>query len=61
MLRFRTLTWVPIDRRLIDPSVMAPDELAWLNAYHAEVRARVAPRLDGTAAGWLIQATAPVG
>jgi Xaa-Pro aminopeptidase len=61
MLRFRTLTWVPIDRRLIDPSVMAPDELVWLDAYHAEVRTRVGPRVDGAAAEWLTRATDPIG
>jgi Xaa-Pro aminopeptidase len=60
MLRFRTLTWVPIDRRLVDAAAMAPDERAWLDAYHAEVRRRVGPRVDGAAAAWLEHATRPL-
>jgi Xaa-Pro aminopeptidase len=60
MLRFRTLTFVPIDRRLIDPALMAPDELSWLDAYHAEIRDRVGPRVDGAARTWLDRATAPL-
>ena len=34
---FETLTLAPIDRRLIDPALMTPDEIAWLDAYHARV------------------------
>jgi Xaa-Pro aminopeptidase len=60
MLRFRTLTYVPIDRRLIDPGMMAPDERAWLDAYHSEVREKVGPRVDGAAARWILQATSPL-
>ncbi len=40
MLGFETLTLVPFDRRLIDPSLLDRDELAWLNAYHAQVQAQ---------------------
>ncbi len=60
MLSFRTLTWVPIDRRLINPAMMAPDERAWIDAYHAEVRHRVGPRVEGAAADWLERSTAPL-
>ena len=34
---FETLTLAPIDRRLIDPGLMTPDEIAWLDGYHARV------------------------
>jgi Xaa-Pro aminopeptidase len=60
MLRFRTLTFVPVDRRLVDAALMAPDELAWLDAYHAVVRERVGPRVDGAARTWLDRATEPL-
>jgi Xaa-Pro aminopeptidase len=60
MLEFETLTLCPIDARCIDLAVMRPDEIAWLNAYHATVRERLAPRLDGAALAWLLQRTAPV-
>ncbi len=60
MLGFETLTWVPIDTRLIDTAVMAPAEIDWLNAYHAEVRAKIAPQLSGATHDWLVNATKPV-
>ena len=60
MLAFRTLTWVPIDRRLIVPAMLAPGERDWLNAYHAEVAARIGPRLSAAAQDWLRAATAPI-
>lgn len=53
MLRFETLTWVPIDRRLVIPSLLTQAERDWLNAYHAEVLARVGPLVDGVAGEWL--------
>jgi Xaa-Pro aminopeptidase len=37
-LQFETLTLCPIDTRCIDLAEMRTDELAWLDAYHAEVR-----------------------
>lgn len=46
MNAFETLTLAPIDRRLIDAAMLSEDELAWLNAYHARVRAEVRPALD---------------
>jgi len=56
-LKFETLTLCPIDTRLIDPELMRADELAWLNAYHAEVARRVAPLVSGRAAAWLAERT----
>ncbi|MDP8917837.1 MAG: aminopeptidase P family protein, partial [Pseudomonadota bacterium] len=32
MLGFETLTFTPIDLRLVEPSIMTADEIAWLNA-----------------------------
>ena len=57
MLEFETLTLCPIDARCIDRTLMRPDEIAWLNAYHATVRERLAPKLDGDALAWLIKRT----
>ncbi len=56
MLRFETLTWVPIDRRLILTELLTETERNWLNAYHAEVLEQVAPLVDDVAGGWLSQA-----
>ena len=52
-LHFETLTLCPIDARCIDLSLMRADEIAWLNDYHAIVRARLAPHVTGAAAAWL--------
>jgi Xaa-Pro aminopeptidase len=60
MLRFETLTLCPIDTTCIDFSLMQPHEVAWLNDYHAMVRARLAPLLEGEAAAWLQARTEPV-
>ncbi|KAA5800976.1 aminopeptidase P family protein [Alkalicaulis satelles] len=60
MLGFESLTMAPIHRGLIDTTLLSPSEIAWLDAYHAEVRKRVLPRLDGEAATWLIKATEPL-
>ncbi len=56
-LEFETLTLCPIDTRCIDRSLLRADEVAWLNAYHATVRRRLAPRLSGDALAWLEQRT----
>lgn len=60
MLGFETLTLCPIDRRLIDPSLLSPDELNWLNAYHARVLKELGPRLSGTDRAWLRKACATI-
>ncbi|MDQ2989877.1 MAG: aminopeptidase P family protein [Pseudomonadota bacterium] len=52
-LRFETLTLCPIDTRCLDLSLLRPDEIKWLNDYHATVRARLAPLVDGAARAWL--------
>jgi len=61
-LRFETLTLAPFDRALIEPALLTPDALAWLNAYHARVRAALAPLLAGEPAvlAWLEGATAEI-
>lgn len=52
-LRFETLTLCPIDTRCLDLALLRPDEVKWLNDYHATVRARLAPLVDGAAKAWL--------
>jgi Xaa-Pro aminopeptidase len=61
MLGFETLTLVPFDRRLIDPVLLTRDELAWLNAYHAEVRRKIEKLMKGADRSWLREATARIG
>jgi len=56
-LAFETLTLCPIDTRPLDRALLREDEVAWLNAYHATVRTRLAPLVDGAARDWLIRRT----
>ena len=58
MLGWETLTWCPIDRRLIAPELLDADERAWLDAYHAEVLARIGPEVGDDVRGWLDTACA---
>ena len=60
-LEFETLTLCPIDTRCIDKDLMRSDEIAWLNAYHATVRARLSPLVEGAAKDWLLARTTPIG
>ncbi len=53
MLGFETLTWAPIERALIDADLLTPEELAWLDGYHAQVLATLGPELDAGERAWL--------
>ncbi|WP_460044994.1 aminopeptidase P family protein [Pseudomonas sp. S2_H01] len=59
-LKFETLTLCPIDTRCIEVSVLTQEERDWLNAYHAEVKARLSPLLEGAPLAWLNTRTAAV-
>ena len=59
-LKFETLTLCPIDTRLINVALLRDDEIAWLNAYHAEVARRLAPHVTGDAKAWLMARTQPI-
>ncbi len=56
---FETLTLAPIDRRLIEPTMLDDEEIAWLDAYHARVRTVLTPLVDAPTRAWLEAATAP--
>jgi Xaa-Pro aminopeptidase len=57
---FETLTLAPIDRRLIDLSMLTGDELSWVNEYHERVRHTVRSHVDDATKAWLDEATAPL-
>ncbi|NDW03466.1 aminopeptidase P family protein [Jiella pacifica] len=57
---FETLTLAPVDRRLIDRTLLSEDERDWLNAYHAMVREALSADLPAEDAVWLEAATRPV-
>ena len=52
-LEFENLTWAPLEPCLIDRSLLSPQELAWVNDYHAEVQAKVSPLLPEDDRTWL--------
>jgi len=56
-LAFETLTLCPIETRCLDRSLLRADEIDWLNGYHATVRARLAPHVEGAALAWLLLRT----
>jgi Xaa-Pro aminopeptidase len=58
---FENLTWAPIDRTLVDSSLLNRDELRWWDAYHARVLEIVGPQLEGAALDWVKEACAGLG
>ena len=60
VLGFDTLTFVPIEPRLIDVAMLSNTELEWLNDYHAEVLAKIGPQLQGEDKAWLERQCAPL-
>jgi Xaa-Pro aminopeptidase len=60
MLGFETLTLAPIDRRLVETSLLTAEEIAQFDAYHARVAATVAPLVPADVADWLRRVCAPL-
>ncbi|RYY32504.1 M24 family metallopeptidase, partial [archaeon] len=59
-LEFESLTVVPVSTNLIEPALLSPAELAWLNAYHASVREKLAPLMQSEwAREYLMRVTQP--
>ena len=56
-LQIEPLTLCPIDTAPVDMTMLLPEELAWLNDYHAKVYAELAPYLDEEEKKWLENAT----
>lgn len=56
-LHFETITYCPIDTRLIEPSLLDQVETNWLNQYHRQVFAELKDRVDGAALEWLTERT----
>lgn len=59
-LAFETLSLAPIDRTLIDATLLDAGERAWLDAYHARVADTLTPLVDAEVAAWLRAATRPI-
>lgn len=59
-LGFNTLTCVPIDRKLIDITLLSNAEKEWLNNYHNWVKTELHPHLDEHGQQWLAQQCASI-
>ena len=59
-LDFETLTYVPIDRRLILADELHPHDRKALNDYHELVLEKIGPRVSPEALDWLKDATRPI-
>ena len=57
---FETLTLAPIDRRLVVADMLTPDEMDWLDGYHARVAQILSPLVDDETRAWLAAATRPL-
>ena len=60
MLGFETLSFSPIDRNLIDKDLLDSAERSWLDAYHGDVVAKIAPTVAPDVQAWLRTACAPL-
>ncbi|MDE5723847.1 MAG: M24 family metallopeptidase C-terminal domain-containing protein, partial [Paramuribaculum sp.] len=59
-LKFETLPLFPFDRKLFDLSIMTPEEIRWVDEYHAKVRRELAPLLSAEENEWLTAQTQPL-
>lgn len=52
-LEFETITLYPIDKKLIDKSMLDSKQIDWLNGYHEKVWEKLSPKLDENLRKWL--------
>lgn len=57
---FETITWCPYDRALIELKLLDDGEIAWINAYHAQVWSNLADLVEGEARDWLEKTCLPL-
>jgi Xaa-Pro aminopeptidase len=57
---FEPITYVPYERKAINPALLTDEELKWVNDYHAMVREKMLPLLDGELAEYVKEETAPI-
>ncbi|KAI3893103.1 hypothetical protein MKX03_015673 [Papaver bracteatum] len=59
-LSFEHITWAPYQIKMMDTSMLVPDEIEWVNTYHSKCREILAPFLDESEMTWLKNATEPI-
>lgn len=58
--QFETLTLCYYDTHLIDMTMMTPEEISWINAYHQRVAREICPLLTPDEARWLQNKCQPI-
>ncbi|XVF61996.1 hypothetical protein PTKIN_Ptkin08bG0180900 [Pterospermum kingtungense] len=59
-LELEHVTWAPYQIKLIDLSLLTPEEIEFVNTYHSKCRHVLAPFMDKNEMDWLKRATEPV-
>ena len=59
-LFFETISWAPIDKDLIQISLLEDEEIKWINDYHNDVYSKLSPNLLKEESEWLKLATYPL-
>ncbi len=54
------ITFVPYERKAINPALLTDEELSWVNNYHKMVRETIVPLLDDELAQFVIEETAEI-
>jgi len=59
-LEFETLTYVPIDTRMIVKNLLTPSEIVWINHYHELCLNLHKDNVSPQTAAWLQEVTKPI-
>jgi len=59
-LGFETLTFAPLDKALVEVSLLTKEERDWWNDYHADVWRILSPQLESEVLAWLEDACTPL-
>ncbi|KAK7922519.1 hypothetical protein WMY93_009421 [Mugilogobius chulae] len=63
-LTFETVSLVPYDRKLIDSTLLSPQQLQWLNNHYKTIRSVLGPELDrqklSAEKAWMLKNTEPI-
>ncbi|KAL5723719.1 Xaa-Pro aminopeptidase [Ranunculus cassubicifolius] len=59
-LQFEHITWAPYQKKMMDLSLLGPEEIEWVNTYHSKCKDILAPFMDESEMSWLTKATEPI-
>ena len=60
LLNFENISWAPIDKDLIEPSLLNSNDVEWLNSYHETVFDKLSIFLTAEEKLWLQNVTSPL-